>query len=144
MKASENEKRMRELQLERKVKAEQKIQMEIISDMTRQYKSVEEELNNNINNLERRKDDNAQEINQLKEQKKELDQGISEEKARGQDEIGKLKKSIEDMSNEFASMLKDTFEKMQKKIESANANWETENDGAMLKHFDDFNKPNGG
>ena len=57
--------------------------MEIISDMTRQYKSVEEELNNNINNLERRKDDNAQEINQLKEQKKELDQGISEEKARG-------------------------------------------------------------
>ena len=48
------------------------------------------------------------------------------------------------MSNEFASMLKDTFEKMQKKIESANANWETENDGAMLKHFDDFNKPNGG
>ena len=57
--------------------------MEIISDMTRQYKSVEEELNNNINNLERREDDNAQEINQLKEQKKELDQGISEEKARG-------------------------------------------------------------
>ena len=34
-KASENEKRMRELQLERKVKAEQKIQMDIISDMTR-------------------------------------------------------------------------------------------------------------
>ena len=43
-KASENEKRFRELQLERKVKAEQKIQMDIISDMTRQYKSVEEEL----------------------------------------------------------------------------------------------------
>merc|ERR1711957_662912 len=43
-KASENEKGFRELQLERKVKAEQKIQMDIISDMTRQYKSVEEEL----------------------------------------------------------------------------------------------------
>ena len=48
------------------------------------------------------------------------------------------------MSNEFANMLKETFEKMQKKIESANQNWENENDGAMLKHFDDFNKPTDG
>ena len=54
-KASENEKRMRELQLERKVKAEQKIQMDIISDMTRQYKSVEEELMNRINKLDEKK-----------------------------------------------------------------------------------------
>ena len=51
-KAAENEKRFRELQLERKVKAEQKIQMDIISDMTRQYKSVEEELMEQINRLE--------------------------------------------------------------------------------------------
>ena len=34
-KAAENEKRFRELQLERKVKDEQKLQMDIISDMTR-------------------------------------------------------------------------------------------------------------
>ena len=34
-KASENEKRFREMQLERKVKEEHKIQMDIISDMTR-------------------------------------------------------------------------------------------------------------
>ena len=48
------------------------------------------------------------------------------------------------MSNEFASMLKDTFTKMQDKIESANANWENENDGAMLKHFDDYTNKNPG
>ena len=41
--------------------------MEIISDMTRQYKSVEEELNKKINNLERRKDDNAVAIDKLKD-----------------------------------------------------------------------------
>ena len=34
-KKAENEKRLRELQLERKVQAQRKIQMDIISDMTR-------------------------------------------------------------------------------------------------------------
>ena len=61
-KASENEKRFRELQLQRKVKEEQKKQMDIISDMTRQYKSVEEELMDKIKKLERRQADNQQKI----------------------------------------------------------------------------------
>ena len=33
------------------------------------------------------------------------------------------------MSNEFASMLKETLNKMKTKIEAANEKWETENDG---------------
>ena len=41
-KAQGMEIRKREMELERNVKREQKIQMDIISDMTRQYKSVEE------------------------------------------------------------------------------------------------------
>ena len=44
-KAAEGEKRVREQWLDKKVKEEERIQMEIISDMTRQYKSVEEEMN---------------------------------------------------------------------------------------------------
>ena len=119
-KASENEKRLREMQLERKVKAEAKIQMEIIADMTRQYKSVEEELMNRINRLEQRKDDNAAEIVKLGEIKKNLEAEINDITTAKKDEINKLKKSIEDMSHEFATMLKDTLEKMKTKIESAN------------------------
>ena len=45
-KKDENESRMRRLALERRVAQQKKIQMDIISDMTRQYKSVEEDLTN--------------------------------------------------------------------------------------------------
>ena len=41
--------------------------MEIISDMTRQFKSVEEELMNRINRLEQSKDNNAAEMKNLEE-----------------------------------------------------------------------------
>ena len=61
-KAAEKEKRMKEMMLERQVAEQRKTQMYIISDMTRQYKSVEEDLMNQINTLERRKEHNTQEI----------------------------------------------------------------------------------
>ena len=64
-KASENEKRFREMQLERKVREEHKIQMDIISDMTRQYKSVEEEKMEQINNLTKRKQKNKEKLEEL-------------------------------------------------------------------------------
>tara|TARA_B110000285_G_C14835295_1_gene472791 strand:- start:70 stop:213 length:144 start_codon:yes stop_codon:yes gene_type:complete len=45
------------------------------------------------------------------------------------------------MSSEFASMLKDTLNKMKSKIEAANEKWETENDGQMLKRFEEVSNP---
>ena len=47
------------------MKAERKIQMDIISDMTRQYKSVEEELMNRINKLDEKRRTNDASIEQL-------------------------------------------------------------------------------
>lgn len=52
-KASENEKRHREIQLEKQLKDEEKRTRDIISDMTRQYKSMQEELSERINKLSR-------------------------------------------------------------------------------------------
>ena len=66
-KAAEKEKRMREMMLERKRDEQKKTQMYIISDMTRQYKSVEEDLTKQINKLYKRKDDNTQELKRLEE-----------------------------------------------------------------------------
>ena len=60
--ASENEKLFRNMQLERKLKEDFKIQRDIIADMTRQYKSVEEEKLNQINILTMRKHDNAEKL----------------------------------------------------------------------------------
>ncbi len=50
--------------------------MEIISDMTRQFKSVEEELMNRINRLEQSKDNNNAEMRKLEENKRALDAEI--------------------------------------------------------------------
>ena len=41
------------------------------------------------------------------------------------------------MSSEFAKMLKNTLDQMRKKIEKADEKWEQENDGAMLKRFEE-------
>lgn len=53
-----------------------------------------------------------------------------------QEEILRLKKQIDDMSQEFATMLKSTLDKMQTRIQEANKQWEEENDSNMLKHFE--------
>ena len=64
-KASEMEIRVREMGMEKKVKQEKKIQMDIISDMTRQYKSVEERLMDKMVKLEQKKMDNGEETKRL-------------------------------------------------------------------------------
>ena len=43
--------------------------MDIISDMTRQFKSVEEDLTNKINQLEKRKANNDEDIRELEAKK---------------------------------------------------------------------------
>ena len=45
------------------------------------------------------------------------------------------------MSQSFAAMLKETLDKMKKKIEEANKKWEDENEGQMIKRFEDFTNP---
>ena len=49
-----------------------------------------------------------------------------------------MKKRIDEMSSDFAQMLKDTLTKMQERIEFANKSWEDTNDISMLKKFDDM------
>ena len=56
--------------------------MDIISDMTRQYKSVEEELMEQINRLEQRKTNNEEEIKNLKKKEADLEADIREIKAK--------------------------------------------------------------
>ena len=46
------------------------------------------------------------------------------------------------MSVEFASMLKDTLEKMKNKIEVANEKWDNENNETMLEKFKEVKSSN--
>ncbi len=51
--------------------------------------------------------------------------------------ISELKKKIEDMSMEFAKMLKETLEKMQERINMAQ--WDNDNDPQMMKRMKEMN-----
>jgi chromosome segregation ATPase len=72
-KASENEKRHRDLQLSKLLKDEENRKRDIVSDMTRQYKSRFEELVSKGNELEREKDENRAKIEKLDEDLEELE-----------------------------------------------------------------------
>ena len=52
------------------------------------------------------------------------------------EEISKLKSSIDEMASRFAQMLKQTLDKMKERIEWANQEWEKENDSKLLKNFE--------
>ena len=108
--------------------------------MTSCYLNMEEELSGNIEKEQEKVKAQEQQIRELKEKKQRLiaeKEQIREEKDA---EIAKLKKNIDEMSSDFAEMLKDTLTKMQERIEFANKNWEDDTDANMLKKFDDMAK----
>jgi gas vesicle protein len=47
------------------------------------------------------------------------------------EDIAELRKKIEDMSNEFARMLKETLDKMQERVDQAQ--WDNDTDPYMIK-----------
>ena len=96
---------------------------------------------NRINKLDEKRRTNDASIEQLEQQRNQLNNDIKDIKSSKQAEIEKYKKSIEEMSQEFALMLKDTLETMKSKIEEADKKWEQENDGAMLKRFEEYANP---
>lgn len=97
-----------------------------------------EELTEKINKLEREVVDNDETISDLKEQYERLNNEKLEIEKQKNEEIKELKKRIDDMSSDFAEMLRDTLHKMQERIEIANKQWEEENDANMLKRFEDM------
>ena len=104
--------------------------------MTRQYKSRFEELVAKLSDLEREKEDNKSKIDSLDEALAALEEEHKQIEKEKIDYIHTLRKQIDDMSQEFANMLKSTLEKMSDRIKEANKQWEEDNDGGVLKHFD--------
>ena len=54
------------------------------------------------------------------------------------DEIKELKHRIDEMSSDFADMLRDTLNKMKDRIDIANRQWDEENDGNTLKNIENL------
>ena len=76
-----------------------------------------------------------EQINNLKD-KKEKDQEYYDE------QIKELDRRINEMSSDFADLLKDTLAKMQDRIEFANKDWVDDTNADVMKKFDHMTNPN--
>lgn len=99
---------------------------------------MQEELSEKINKLSREVTLNDELILDFKEKHEKLLNEKGEIERAKNEEIKELKKRIDDMSSDFAEMLRDTLHKMQDRIEIANRQWEDENDANMLKRFEEM------
>eukprot|EP00033_Pygsuia_biforma_P002383 GCRY01002637.1.p1 GENE.GCRY01002637.1~~GCRY01002637.1.p1 ORF type:complete len:195 (-),score=40.69 GCRY01002637.1:511-1095(-) len=99
---------------------------DLVSDMTRQYKAMQEELINRINVLETAKSELTENLElaqlALDETKKEKDRII----ATKDKIIAEQKQKMEEMALEFGDMLKETLDKMSERIEVSSAMWEAD------------------
>ena len=134
-KGKEQEKAHRQLQLKEAQEAQKSRTDAIIADMTRQYKSTDEELREHEAQLQQRIDVNKNEIDNLEKKKQEIEDEKRKIEQKKEDEIQELTKYIETMHANFASMLKKTLEKMKERIRRANEVWEEEQDSKLFEKF---------
>ncbi|CBJ27956.1 conserved unknown protein [Ectocarpus siliculosus] len=91
--------------------------LDITRDMTRQYKGMQEELLNRINQLE----GTIQALqDELERSRLELEQAVKEKDsiiAAKDKEISQMRVKMEDMAQEFGDMLKETLDRMRERIE---------------------------
>ncbi|KAH9098795.1 hypothetical protein Ae201684P_018005 [Aphanomyces euteiches] len=92
----------------------------ITQDMTRQYKSMQEELLNRINALENTN-------TELRDQTGARALGRREARERQQ------------MAAEFGDMLKETLDRMRERIEISNTSYDNESGQPMMRRLDEFN-----
>ena len=114
---------------------DQKRTHDIIADMTRQYKSTEDELNQQLSRLDQREEQNAEIIKDLKEQYKTIADEKANRQKEKEEELAQLHTYINTMNQNFSQMLKSTLTKMKDRINQANRTWEQENDTKMLEKF---------
>jgi hypothetical protein len=112
----------------------------ISTAMTHQYKQMQKEYNDELAMLIKKIDEKEEELKENNETisftKKEQDEKLKAKES----EILDLKKKIEEMSAQFAKMLKETLEKMQERINLAQ--WDNDNDPSMIKKMKEMNSMN--
>ncbi|KDO34521.1 hypothetical protein SPRG_00584 [Saprolegnia parasitica CBS 223.65] len=111
----------------------------ITQDMTRQYKSMQEELLNRINTLENTNMELRDQLElarvHLEEVKRDKDGAL----AGKNNEIQELKAKMEEMAAEFGDMLKETLDKMRERIEISNTSYDNESNTPMMRRLEEFN-----
>eukprot|EP00331_Platyophrya_macrostoma_P029388 CAMPEP_0176444610 /NCGR_PEP_ID=MMETSP0127-20121128/23174_1 /TAXON_ID=938130 /ORGANISM="Platyophrya macrostoma, Strain WH" /LENGTH=157 /DNA_ID=CAMNT_0017830169 /DNA_START=26 /DNA_END=495 /DNA_ORIENTATION=+ len=105
-KGAEMEIKTKYFELEKKFEEEEVTRMEIIADMTRQYKSMQEELTKENNKLKSTFEIQKQILEEKDEQIDQIKKERDSEIYKKDEEIHELNQKIVEMSTEFAEMLR--------------------------------------
>ena len=108
------------MQLNEAHEAQQKRTHDIVADMTRQYKSTEDELNMQHSRLEQRIDQNDDIIANLKKEFEDISAAKANLHEEKKVEMAQLHTYINNMNQNFSAMLKTTLTKMKERIAQAN------------------------
>jgi len=135
--AVDNKKQLEEDIKEMKIKfqKEEDAKLDITKDMTRQYKSMQQNLMGQINKAH-------ESIHKLREEL-DLSKNNMDSKQRAHQKmiaerdvkIREQKRKMEDMATEFSEMLRQTLDKMKQRIEISNINWENEKGPQMISQI---------
>lgn len=124
--ATETAERAKVTTFEHDFEEEKQRYWDVTCDMTRQYKSMQQEKDLRVNELQAEIQANLSTITNREQQFAEILKEKEERLREKDEEVRELKKKIEEMSQEFARMLKETLDQMQNKIEMVNRTWEEE------------------
>ncbi|CAM9917781.1 unnamed protein product [Discosporangium mesarthrocarpum] len=124
--------------MQQRVEDEQNGTLEITRDMTRQYKGMQEELLNRINQLE----GTIQALqDELETSRLELEQTVREKDAiivAKEKEISQVRVKMEDMAQEFGDMLKETLDRMRERIEVNSTGFEQDDNLPLQRRLEEF------
>jgi hypothetical protein len=143
-KATEAERNVKELrarliEVQSAAAAEKSRSVDINADMTRQYKSMREELIKKIQSLEEEIGQFKDKLEIEKAEKLELERRKDAKIALKDAELAEQRAKMEEMAREFGQMLKQTLDKMAEKIEITNE-WEAEQkEEPIVRTFEEFN-----
>ncbi|CEG50031.1 hypothetical protein F443_15164 [Plasmopara halstedii] len=127
-------------ELQKSFENERKDTFGITQDMTRQYKSMQEELLNRVNTLENANTELRDQLELARVNFQEMKHESNRLIAAKNIEIQELKVKMEEMAQEFGDMLKETLEKMRERIEITNTSFESEGGAVpMMRRLEEFN-----
>lgn len=136
--AGQKELRERVEQYHRDFEREKEEIFDISSDMTRQYKDMQEELISKVNQLNETIQEQKDQLEAGKEHMDQLRTQKDQELAAKDSEIEQQKVKMEDMAVEFGDMLKETLEKMSERIEITNSSWDGGTGDQVARRLEEF------
>lgn len=124
--AGQNECRQKLIEINQCFEEESKKGFQINSEMKMQYRTMLKDREDKISQLEEELYSGEKELYDKEKHIKDMIKLKDKEIEDRDNEIRDLRKKIDDMSQEFASMLKATLDKMQERIELANTQWDSD------------------